>query len=342
MENMKIVVTQTTEEGLVLDAYVAGQDIEFNTFKDISIISAPSGTADGVRLNAQDGSHLVSFNQFIDVEITDFLQAYHFSEQGGGNTGPTDNTVVNGQQRRSTTPVAGNGFQLDAGTADNQFYGGDVSYFTTCINLAASAAVVDNHFFGNVPEACTNAVVVGTGATDNQFYGVAFGTEAFTDNGIRTVVQHGNNTIGPGGTSAQKQGAAYLNLTLISANGTLQTLTSSASSNRTSNIPETGGNNTFIMAPTGGPSRMQNFAGAITPASVNATTCAEQSFTPAGLSAILSTDLIFINATSSMATNLAFPVAWRSISGGVAITYCNPTAGALTPAAVTLNVTDIR
>lgn len=86
-------------------------------------------------------------------------------------------------------------------------------------------------------------------------------------------------------------------------------------------------------------SQVLNCGGAITPASVNATTCAEQTFTIAACSGLATTDTIKVNQSAAN-TTLAFPVGdWRVSSAGViARTYCNPTAGALTPTAQTLKI----
>lgn len=78
--------------------------------------------------------------------------------------------------------------------------------------------------------------------------------------------------------------------------------------------------------------------GSITPASVAAALCAEQSFlVPAGTPPLKTTDLVSTyNVTPS--GNASVMASARVIDAThVGITYCNPTAGALTPAAGVVN-----
>jgi len=84
-------------------------------------------------------------------------------------------------------------------------------------------------------------------------------------------------------------------------------------------------------------------SGTITPARVNATACAEQKFTIAACSTLDTGDTVLVNQSTGN-TTLAFPVGdWRVAGSGVlAHTYCNPTAGPLTPTAQTITVWRFR
>lgn len=86
-------------------------------------------------------------------------------------------------------------------------------------------------------------------------------------------------------------------------------------------------------------------AGAITPAATAANSCVEQTFTPAAFNGVVNAadNLTSLSATATMAANGVFPVAGsRLVANGIAITYCNTTAGALTAPAVTITVTGTR
>ena len=81
---------------------------------------------------------------------------------------------------------------------------------------------------------------------------------------------------------------------------------------------------------------------AVTPVQVNAGTCAEQTFSPGAFSLFTTTDIVYISFNGGIAT-LAFPVNARiSAPGTVAVSYCNPTGGNITPAGNTLTVTSFR
>lgn len=83
--------------------------------------------------------------------------------------------------------------------------------------------------------------------------------------------------------------------------------------------------------------------GSITPASVGAAVCAEQSFlVPLGTPPLRTTD--YVNAANvTPSGNASALVSARVIDAThVGITYCNPTAGALTPAAGVVNVLVVR
>ena len=76
----------------------------------------------------------------------------------------------------------------------------------------------------------------------------------------------------------------------------------------------------------------------LTPASVAAATSAEQTFTVTGLA---TNDKVFIN--QPVQANSAVPVGVRvSAANTLAITFCNPTAGALVPSSGAFVITAIR
>ncbi len=88
---------------------------------------------------------------------------------------------------------------------------------------------------------------------------------------------------------------------------------------------------------------MAQLSVSLTPASVGATTCAEQTF-GTGVNAALG-DLDagdFVSVTPPAAANAATPVAARSGGGNLIIVFCNPTAGALTPAAGVYQIHVVR
>lgn len=247
MSNLTITTTQNATNGLVLDAPGAGQDVKFNYFWNLSITAPSTNTVDGVKLIASDATHKISFNHFENLEIIDYgNSAVHMSTSG--TVGPTDNVIVGGQFRQ--TSQRGVGYQVDAASQDNSIVGGDISFYTTGINLAASATISDNKWFGTVPESNTNAVVIGAGPADNQFYGVPFGAQVFTDSGTRTVVQSGNNALGASGAAAQKQGAPFSSLTFVSSAGFPGIIAGSGSASRTYTFPDVAGNVDIIPGTT--------------------------------------------------------------------------------------------
>lgn len=81
-------------------------------------------------------------------------------------------------------------------------------------------------------------------------------------------------------------------------------------------------------------SKVAYYTATVTPASVAANVCAEQTFTVTGLT---TSDVVFINP---VATGNATSAGQARVSAAntIAITYCNPTAGGLTPGAGTLKV----
>lgn len=76
----------------------------------------------------------------------------------------------------------------------------------------------------------------------------------------------------------------------------------------------------------------------ITPASVAGATCAEQTFTVTG---VTTADKIFFNPVATGNATSAGQIR-VSAANTVAITYCNPTVGALTPGAGTANFLAVR
>lgn len=78
---------------------------------------------------------------------------------------------------------------------------------------------------------------------------------------------------------------------------------------------------------------------AVTPASVSATTSAEQTFT---LSGVAVGDWVGVSTTVSTGNATAIAGARVSAANTIAIRYVNPTGGALTPAADTYLVNVIR
>lgn len=76
----------------------------------------------------------------------------------------------------------------------------------------------------------------------------------------------------------------------------------------------------------------------ITPASVATIVCAEQTFTVTGLK---TTDAVFVSpAATGNATSMT--QARVSAANTLALMYCNPTAGALTPGAGTYKIISVR
>jgi hypothetical protein len=76
----------------------------------------------------------------------------------------------------------------------------------------------------------------------------------------------------------------------------------------------------------------------IKPSSVPARICAEQTFSPESLSKLAPSDHIYVNSNVAL-TAMAFPVNYRvSSAGTLAITYCNPTEGAVTPTASAISL----
>lgn len=80
------------------------------------------------------------------------------------------------------------------------------------------------------------------------------------------------------------------------------------------------------------------YSPSLTPASVAAATCAEQTFTVTGLT---TADKVFINPPATGNATSAAQVRVSAVDT-FAVTYCNPTAGALTPAAGTVAIVAIR
>lgn len=88
---------------------------------------------------------------------------------------------------------------------------------------------------------------------------------------------------------------------------------------------------------------MAQLSVSLTPASVGAATCVEQTFNT-GVNAALG-DLDagdFVSVTPPSITAGVAPVAARSAGGDLRITFCNATAGALTPAAGVYQIHVVR
>ncbi len=79
----------------------------------------------------------------------------------------------------------------------------------------------------------------------------------------------------------------------------------------------------------------------ITPASVAAAICADQTFTDPALADLDPSD--FVAVSHPALANSASPVAAKcSAAGVISIRFCNPTAGALTPSAGVYQVLVVR
>jgi len=76
----------------------------------------------------------------------------------------------------------------------------------------------------------------------------------------------------------------------------------------------------------------------LTPAEVATITTAEQTFTVAGLKA---TDMVYVNSPSHVA-GVALANARVSAADTLALTFVNPTAAGVTPAAGTYTITVVR
>ncbi len=81
---------------------------------------------------------------------------------------------------------------------------------------------------------------------------------------------------------------------------------------------------------------------ALTPASVNAATAAEQTFNPAAFAGIQSTDTVVMVSCAPTGNATLVGQVRVSTTGTIAIQYVNPTAGALTPGAGTYTFMVIR
>lgn len=86
----------------------------------------------------------------------------------------------------------------------------------------------------------------------------------------------------------------------------------------------------------------RSVSAAITPASVAANTCAEQTFNPAAFAGFSTADNIYINFIGVDTTLTTLKTYRVAASGSIGMTYCNFTAGAVTPAAGTIVVTAWR
>lgn len=83
---------------------------------------------------------------------------------------------------------------------------------------------------------------------------------------------------------------------------------------------------------------IRKYSQTITPASVAAATIAEQTFTVTGLT---TSDVIFVNP-GAITNSTGIAGVRVSAADTMAVLFCNPTAGALTPTATTWKITAIR
>jgi hypothetical protein len=84
--------------------------------------------------------------------------------------------------------------------------------------------------------------------------------------------------------------------------------------------------------------QIKQYTQTITPASVAAATCAEQSFTVTGLT---TADTVFYNPPATGNATSAAQVR-VSAANTLAVMYCNPTAGALTPGAGSAKIAAVQ
>lgn len=84
--------------------------------------------------------------------------------------------------------------------------------------------------------------------------------------------------------------------------------------------------------------QIKTYSQNITPSSVAANLCAEQTFTVNGL---ITSDKVFFNPVAAGNATSAGQVR-VSAADTLAVTYCNPTSGALTPGAGTAEIVAIR
>lgn len=96
--------------------------------------------------------------------------------------------------------------------------------------------------------------------------------------------------------------------------------------------------NNIGVAPNTFATQIKVYTQTITPASVAANLCAEQTFTVTGLT---TSDKIAYNPAATGNATSAGQVR-VSAADTLAVTYCNPTAGALTPGAGTAEIVAIR
>lgn len=96
--------------------------------------------------------------------------------------------------------------------------------------------------------------------------------------------------------------------------------------------------NNLGVAPATFATQIKVYSQTITPASVAANLCAEETFTVTGLT---TDDKVVYNPVA--AGNASSATQWRvSAANTLAVTYCNPTAGALVPGAGTAEIVAIR
>lgn len=150
--------------------------------------------------------------------------------------------------------------------------------------------------------------------------------------------QFGVNGSTSGVTNVISQNVASGTLTLPAATDTLVGKATTDSLSNKNLVAPTIGSGTAL-------NKYYQASGAITPAATAANQCVEQTFTPAAFNGVVNAgdNLTSLSATATMAANGVSPVAGaRLVANGIAITYCNSTAGALTAPAVTITITGTR
>lgn len=254
----------------------------------------------------------------------------------GVTTGGTVNGVNDHNLGRTISTVMTNGnINYSSYWSTGQEFGGDKTFiYTSGITNNSAPAIAE--WWGSA--AATPTVISRFGGLFGDFAaGVKSRFGIFTDSvpfrllvGAAVVdIDTSGNMVLPGTLNVSGKG------TFPEVNGVLGGTTPAAATVTTLNA------STSAKVGTNGTIYTQdlNCSGAITPASVGATTCAEQTFTIAACSGLATTDTLFVKQSTAN-TTLAYPVGdWRvSAAGVIARTYCNPTAGALTPTAQTLTI----
>ncbi len=128
------------------------------------------------------------------------------------------------------------------------------------------------------------------------------------------------------------------NLTAVAAVASGQVLTSAGTSTQPAWSASPSLTSVTLGASGTAVTQIKVYSQTVTPASVAANLCAEQTFTVTGLT---TADKIFINPVATGNATSAGQVR-VSATNTLAVTYCNPTAGALTPAAGAANIVAIR
>lgn len=158
----------------------------------------------------------------------------------------------------------------------------------------------------------------------------------YSAKGALAVANDGNNLTGiaPVASGQVLTSAGTAALPLWSADPVLTSITADAIIAPTATHATSvtvGGSGTAIT-------QMRVYSQTITPASVAADLCAEQSFTVTGLT---TADKVFFNPVATGNATWAGQVR-VSAADTLAVTYCNPTAGALTPGSGTAAIVALR